>query len=372
MHFGAHKGQKTCQIITTIECFISMDIRKIDSELSNKLSNASFLFMGFIVGIHVLGHGWQTVEQGSALWYWVALGQYGLFNIAVPFFFMCSGFLFAGHIGEDSWWFREVRKRISSLLVPYVLWCIIYLILIAVLGDNIGKSSETEFSIRQALTVESLGSAFGLSPFRYPAMGPLWYIRALLLYILVSPFFVFCIVKSGALTLSCLYLICMVKGYVCNKEMGMFFTYCFNLWGLFYFCLGIYGRLYNVRLPIRWGSFSLAIGVALVCLRGFFQRNNIHLDIPQNGVVIPMLLFGVWSMIPSVEIPKFILSTTFPIFLIHTLVFHVAESIGVGKVVTLSQWGAKWFLGFFGSIAIAILLRGGPAIVSKMLFGGRL
>lgn len=69
-----------------------MDIRKIDSELSNKLSNASFLFMGFIVGIHVLGHGWQTVEQGSALWYWVALGQYGLFNIAVPFFFMCSGF----------------------------------------------------------------------------------------------------------------------------------------------------------------------------------------------------------------------------------------------------------------------------------------
>jgi surface polysaccharide O-acyltransferase-like enzyme len=71
---------------------------------NTKIANASVIAMGMVVGIHTAGREIATLEFGSVIWWWCALGMYGVFQIAVPFFFFCSGYFLAKHIDEDGWY----------------------------------------------------------------------------------------------------------------------------------------------------------------------------------------------------------------------------------------------------------------------------
>ena len=51
-----------------------------------------------------------------------AMGAHGLGKIAVPFFFLASGYFLAGHLDEDGWYGRKVKKRVFSLVIPLLLW----------------------------------------------------------------------------------------------------------------------------------------------------------------------------------------------------------------------------------------------------------
>ena len=51
-------------------------------------------------------------------------------HIAVPLFFLISGFLFYQNIGsgELDIWKRKFSSRLRSLLLPYVLWIVLYIL----------------------------------------------------------------------------------------------------------------------------------------------------------------------------------------------------------------------------------------------------
>lgn len=53
-----------------------------------------------------------------------------LFSVAVPFFFLISGFYFFKGLNEwdTSLWKAKIKKRTGSLLIPYIIWNIIALI----------------------------------------------------------------------------------------------------------------------------------------------------------------------------------------------------------------------------------------------------
>ena len=44
----------------------------------------------------------------------------GFCCLAVPFFFMVSGYFPARHFDETGWWIRETGMRMQSLPVPYL------------------------------------------------------------------------------------------------------------------------------------------------------------------------------------------------------------------------------------------------------------
>ena len=46
--------------------------------------------------------------------------------VAVPLFFLISGYLFAGGTSEPGWYAKKVSSRVKSLLVPYVVWNVMY------------------------------------------------------------------------------------------------------------------------------------------------------------------------------------------------------------------------------------------------------
>lgn len=176
-------------------------MRPVDQITSCKIANASVFAMMMIVGIHTLGCGRQSLEKGSALWWFAAFLQYGLFSIAVPFFFTCSGYFLAGHMDENGWWLRESKKRIWTLVVPYIVWGFLFALL---------SIAMDAFAIRHLPTYcrsfQFWIDAFGLSPISHPSLGPLWYIRALVLFLAISPIVKMAISKGGGVCIStCIY-----------------------------------------------------------------------------------------------------------------------------------------------------------------------
>lgn len=89
----------------------------VSQELSHKMSGFGFFCAILIVFIHVYYN--IKPEDGVLWWTWICVAQ-GVSRIAVPFFFVASGFWLAGHVGEQGWWRREIVKRLSSLVLPFV------------------------------------------------------------------------------------------------------------------------------------------------------------------------------------------------------------------------------------------------------------
>ena len=91
-------------------------------ELSAHFSSMSFACACMIV----LFHASPAPDKGTFNWWFFhILGREGLCSMAVPYFFVCSGYFLAGHFGEMGWWGREVHKRIKSLVIPFFIWMMI-------------------------------------------------------------------------------------------------------------------------------------------------------------------------------------------------------------------------------------------------------
>lgn len=121
-------------------------------------------------------------------------------SVAVPLFFMISGYLFfVGGKWNGTVFTGKLRRRIHSLLVPYVLFCLLAAVGLVVnyvisghtwgqsihlyLGD--GKWLHNFWDVHTTGTNTNL---LGISkPISYPVNIPLWFIRDLMVIVLMTP-----------------------------------------------------------------------------------------------------------------------------------------------------------------------------------------
>lgn len=95
----------------------------------------------------------------------------------VSFFYIISGFFLMKHFDEvrgGAWWKHEMSKRVRTLGIPYVLWC--------VLGLN-GTDWLYQFGI------------VGICP---TANSPLWYVKNLMIFCAISPLIVWCVRRQSS------------------------------------------------------------------------------------------------------------------------------------------------------------------------------
>ena len=78
----------------------------VSAEVSHKIKNMSIICALFVVMIHI---GWYK-DSICLTWFINELVAQGIARIAVPFFFVVSGFFLAAHFDEDGWWVRETRR----------------------------------------------------------------------------------------------------------------------------------------------------------------------------------------------------------------------------------------------------------------------
>lgn len=92
----------------------------IDENTSKKISVLSTVAAVLIVCLHVP----KTNEMGFQRFVESFVGTY-FGAVAVPFFFVVSGFLLGKHTDEAGWYRAALVKRIKTLLLPYLICCVI-------------------------------------------------------------------------------------------------------------------------------------------------------------------------------------------------------------------------------------------------------
>ena len=142
----------------------------------NKLDSKSISILRFplcvgVVCIH------SSLPGGGELQH-IMGGEIG--HISVPLFLLISGFLFFregdGILAKDIW-LSKMRKRVCSLVMPYLLW---NLIAYAIYAVRFGFSVP---DFLHSFWVIDIPGRTGSSPID----GPLWYVRNLMIMVVLSP-----------------------------------------------------------------------------------------------------------------------------------------------------------------------------------------
>ena len=211
----------------------------IPLEASRRMSVMSCICACMIVAIHC------TPNPSFGDWeWWIAnlVGAGGLCRIAVPWFFVASGFFLAGRFGEERWYSKAVRKRVRTLLVPFVIWAMIGLAFNWCMWYGIQKTGYT-CSVQNPMgdgLMMGLIRALGFDVNR-ANIGPIWYLRMLFLLVIVSPMIIWGIKRYGLLLPSVFFIAYGV--YDTTIHFTDFWEYVLSLRGFAYFTIGIAIRM---------------------------------------------------------------------------------------------------------------------------------
>ena len=219
---------------------LPMEVQKIDEGLSRTMATMGLVCAILVVMIHagVSASGWQ--EQ-------VMRVVRGFTRVAVPWFFLASGFFLARHVGEDGWYQSAVIKRMKSLLVPFFCWLIIYRLLDATLHLAACVAGRDFGGGKYYGVLDEIIYLCGIHPLRLVPI--VWFLRALFFLVLLSP--LFC-VRSRRVAF------CLLSGFLVayawhegcpHGKMWSFFEYFFPLRGLFWFFAGMMICRFGLDVP---------------------------------------------------------------------------------------------------------------------------
>lgn len=171
-----------------------------------------------------------------SLRYGAAFLQYFLGGIcgklSVPIFLLISGYLFfreGSHELTKELWISKFKKRIFSLLVPYLLWDFIGYIIYAI---KVGFDFEDFF---HSFWVIDIPGRSGSSPID----GPLWYVRNLMIVVVISPIISYMMKYTKWYLILIMTILWIIQIPPFNKGIGIAF---------YFFSLGGYLRMFDYHV----------------------------------------------------------------------------------------------------------------------------
>ncbi|MBQ7765934.1 MAG: acyltransferase [Lachnospiraceae bacterium] len=242
---------------------------KIKNETSSKISLLSLFFTCIIVLYHSdLRYMYPFMSE--------------LTSIAISYFFYISAFFFYKDISNDNYKIR-LKKRCFTLLLPYLLWNVIYLLL------HIKNYEFTLHNLIYNFTIQ-------------PLCTPSWYLPTLFLFFLPAPLFYWCFKRKISTVIlfavSCiiaylgylhfqlqLYEIPYIGGYI----IRMFQYYLPYLFGAFI------GYHFSDKINVTFGKSI--IGIASSCIMAILLLYNIPPIL--RWLFLMLLPVTIWEALPD-------------------------------------------------------------------------
>lgn len=189
--------------------------------------------------------------------------------LSVALFSLITGYFFFYKLNSftPKQYTLELKKRFSSLLIPYILWNIIALVLIAAknyIGLYLGVElayNDIEWSIISQITLKSI--------FWTPIDGPLWYIREIMLLSILSPL-IYLLVKDKAIGLIS---IILITSYACFAVLPLGLSShisCLFICGAY---LGLH-KMSILKLCTRLSYLSYPLGLLYPYMRIFAEGES--------------------------------------------------------------------------------------------------
>ena len=184
-----------------------------------------------------------------------------LVKVAVPAFFIMSGYLFFANVEEftkEIYW-QKIRRRIKTLLIPYIIW-----------------------NLMMAIKLNSLGTI--LSGLWTPINMPLWFLRDLMIVSLATPILYILIKKLGWWLIAILFPIYLTGLFAIQPEP--------NPYAICFFTLGAILSIKKMDLVetcMRYVKPALVLSAILMIA--------MILTYGSDWYMIPMLCFRVTSVV---------------------------------------------------------------------------
>lgn len=122
-------------------------------------------------------------------------------NVAIPSFFLISGFLFFNNIEQINDCLSKIKKRFSTLVIPYLAWNVLLLVLCLALSTIPQLKAQIRYTYDLSYSIFWIVAKLTYKPI----IGQFWYIRTLFLFILFSPLYLY-VFKSKTLSLLIIFL----------------------------------------------------------------------------------------------------------------------------------------------------------------------
>lgn len=346
----------------------------MSAETSQKIKNMSIVCALLVVIIHVT---WPT-EKGCLTWFINELvARQGIARIAVPFFFVVSGFFLAAHFDEKGWWSREIKKRVRSLGVPFFVWNILaYLMLLLqnILVDYIAHRPFGTSVVLDRSSAKILDLVLDIGAGRINC--PTWYIRCLFLFILFSPLFKMGIRRFRIGWIILAFFIGWIPHFFPNTP-GSFWERLFDRWlslaDIFYFAVGIYLRDCKIQIHARPLLIVCAVyGFGFLIARTIVHAYGMEMPFVIGSLFLPAMMYVVWHIMPTSALPKWLTACSFPLYVLHIIIMRPVEAVLKTSSLNVQiQSILVCIICIVVSIIVTNLLRKYLPRVSNFLFAGR-
>ncbi len=337
--------------------------------LTNVIDALRFPLMFLVIVIHstFMNYG---VEMGSTF---MDMQDYPVYTVAVlfvtehvcrvavPLFFFLSGFLFFYRLEGFAWreYGRKLRKRIFTLLIPYVLWNFIYALLYGGMQALFPSMlSGRVLAVADYSVADWFNRVWGLGS-DGPIAAQFWFIRDLMVMVLLTPiiYFLFSsrrrVIGIGLMTL------CLANGVFALYEIPLPDIGYF-MWGAYYGMTkkdfsGLFSKALNVVVPIyfmlvAFGIFhlltegssvwytiprNLSIPVGMICMIGIVDRWVERRTTYRAG--------GLWA------------GSSFFLFAYHGMLCPLLCKLALRSLPSGADWMA---LGIYVAIPVSVTLFG--------------
>ena len=250
-----------------------------------------------------------------------------LTSVAVPLFYTISGFLFFKGITSTGQCLYKIRKRVRTLLVPYLIWNIFFVLWFVVLTEIPHVSKYINSDILSNYSIQNpLNTLCNL--FIKPAGFHLWFLRDLLLFVFLTPLLYVLINKTKWLPF---FIILLTTGGV-----TIFWLSSFTLGSTLALCckdgLNIVTNKRIIKTAIVFFFiYSISSGFGVFSVEHTIVKNYIS----QLSVLVFMVaIWGGYDIIVEKDhMPKnwlvFAFNYSFFIYLFHEPAFNIIKKMGL-------------------------------------------
>jgi len=337
----------------------------LDKALSTKLRVTMFIAIMMVVFNHAynlkikLATGTQYVKSDSATAFFENIISKGIARIAVPLFFIISGYLFFSSTETTKINFRKkILKRFKTLAVPFLFWSTLTFTIMYIAQLLPGTGHFLPYKLlRNCSLSQCLKEIFAST-----LVGHLWFIRDLFLYVLLTPIIYYVLRKTGIILLLGLVIVWFFEPF---QEWPVF-----NIYGFIAFITGNFIAIYGIerKLTIAMSRWLIPIWVVIVFVRAYYLTYyGVEIAWLKNlgimaGLAAVWFNYDLYGFFFEQKQIFWVTSFTFFVYAAHFAMIVIAHKIW------LTTWGvseASALVGYFVCPLFVILICVALAILFK-------
>jgi len=313
-----------------------------------------------------------------------------LTHIAVPLFFLISGYLFFVRLSTWDWsvWRRKMKSRFHTLVIPYIIWCILFVCKQVLLKWHHNIPIIEWFDKKGWLHLlwdsqqwgdDRTNWFGGLIPhMTSPELVPMWFLRDLIVVVALTPAIYWIIKKTRGGFVAVMALLYLSKVWVDIHGLTITTIFFFS----FGACLSIYQKnllteFARIRIPAY--IIALIFLFATVCYDGVNTRigNILHPVYVIFGVISAINISRWLIESGRCKVNRFLTDSCFFVFAFHVFILDesrrlVYKLVGDdGALLLTVRYFLTPIIAITLCLAVYYVLRRWFPWISRTLNGGR-